>query len=152
VIGGFTTKPRTDHFNPNPIYTYSAVNEQYPPLGYGNVPPEIAVVSPENKTYTSSSISLVFTVDKSAVWMGYSLDGQETVTVTGNTTLNALSNGLHNITVYAGNEFENTAASETISFTVYAPQPFPITLVIAPIASVAAIGVGLLAYFKKRNK
>jgi N-acetylneuraminic acid mutarotase len=152
VIGGFTTKSRTDHFNPNPIYIYSAVNEQYTPFGYGNVPPEISVVSPGNKTYTSSNVSLVFTVDKPAVWMGYSLDGQETVTVTGNTTLNALSNGSHNITVYAGNEFENTAASETINFTVDVPQPFPITLVIAPIASVAAIGVGLLVYFKKRNK
>jgi hypothetical protein len=128
------------------------VNQQYTPFGYGTVPPAIAVVSPENKTYVASNVSLAFTLNKPAVWMGYSLDGQETVTVTENTTLNALSNGLHNITVYAKDEFENTGASETISFSVDVPEPsepFPTTLVIAPIASVAVVGVGLLVYFKK---
>jgi hypothetical protein len=152
VIGGFTTEFRTDRFTLNPICTYSVVNQQYTPFGYGTVPPAIAVVSPENKTYVASNVSLAFTLNKPAVWMGYSLDGQETVTVTENTTLNALSNGLHNITVYAKDEFENTGASETISFSVDVPEPsepFPTTLVIAPIASVAVVGVGLLVYFKK---
>jgi nitrous oxidase accessory protein NosD len=32
------------------------------------------------------------------------------------------------------------------------PEPFPTALVIAPIASVAVIGVGLLVYFKKRKR
>jgi hypothetical protein len=42
--------------------------------------------------------------------------------------------------------------SETNSFTVAKePEPFPTTLIIASIASVAVIGVGLLFYFRKRN-
>jgi hypothetical protein len=82
--------------------------------------------------------------------MGYSLDGRETVKITGNTTLSGLSNGLHNVTVYAKDEFENTGASETISFSVEAP--FPTTLVVASTASVAAIGVGLLVYFRRRKR
>jgi hypothetical protein len=155
VIGGFTTEFRTDRFTLNPIYTYSVMNQQYTPFGYGTVPLVVSVVSPENKTYAANNVSLAFTLNKPAVWMGYSLDGQETVTVTGNTTLNALSNGLHNITVCAKDEFENTGASETISFSVDVPEPpeyFPTILVIAPFASVAVVGVGLLVYFKKRKR
>ena len=34
VIGGFTTEYRTDIFTLNPSITYSAVNEQYIPIGY----------------------------------------------------------------------------------------------------------------------
>jgi N-acetylneuraminic acid mutarotase len=122
VIGGFTTEFRTDRLTLNPIYTYSAVNQQYTPFGYGTVPLVVSVVSPENKTYAANNVSLAFTLNKPASWMGYSLDGQETVTATGNTTLNALSNGLHNITVYAKDMFENSGASETISFSVWMCQ------------------------------
>jgi len=125
-------------------------NQQYTPIGYGTIPPEVVVVSPENTTYTSSSVSLVFTVNKPAVWLGYSLDGQETVTINGNTTISGLTNGVHNVTVYARDEFGNTGVSETVSFSV--AEPFPTTLVIAPIASVVVVGVGLLVYFRKRRK
>jgi hypothetical protein len=210
------------------------VNEQYTPFGYGtvpHVPPAVHVVSPENKTYASSSISLVFTVNKPASWLGYRLDGQEPVTVTGNTTITGLSAGLHNLTVYAKDEFENIGVSETIKFTIalvihvlsperrtyntssiplnftvnsalaqityclngeknitvsgnttlsglangdyaltfYAKDeagnvrasetilftvdvPFPTTLVLASVITVAVVGIGLLVYFKKRKR
>jgi hypothetical protein len=81
--------------------------------------------------------------------MGYSLDGRDNVTITGNTTLSGLSNGLHNVTVYARDEFENTGASETISFSI--DVPFPATLVITSAAAVAIVGLVLLVYFKKRK-
>jgi N-acetylneuraminic acid mutarotase len=128
----------------------SATNEQYTPIGYGAIPFGVSVLSPQNNgTYAFGNISLVFEVNKPAVWMGYSLDGQETVTVTGNTTISGLTNGVHNVTVYAKDAFENTGASETVSFSV--EVPFPATLVIAPIASVAVIGAVLAIYFKKRK-
>ena len=145
AIGGYSYTSR--------IYgmvTPVAVNEQYIPFGYG-VPPEIKVLSPADHTYNESSVSLVFTVNKPVNWTGYSLDGQDNVTVTGNTTLAGLANGLHNITVYARDEFENMGASETISFRV--EVPFPATLVAAAsVATVAVIGVALLVYFKKRQR
>jgi len=141
VIGGY--------LHPSPIVTPTAVNEQYIPIGYG-VPPEIKVVSPVNQTYNGSSVSLVFTVDKPVNWTGYSLDGKENVTLTGNTTITGLSSGLHNVTVYAKDQFENTGASETISFSVDVPFPTAIVAT-ASGASVAVVGVGLLFYFKKRN-
>jgi hypothetical protein len=129
------------------------VNEQYTPFGYGTVPPVVSVVSPENTNYTSSNVSLAFMVNKPVAWLGYSLDGQETVTVTGNTTLSGLSSGLHNVTVYARDEFENTGASETITFRVDVREPFPLVPVAAAsVAAVAVVGVVLAVYFKKRKK
>ena len=153
VIGGCTIEFRTDRFTPNPIYTYSAVNEQYTPFGYGTVPLAVHVVSPENKTYTANNVSLTFTVNKPVVWMGYSLDGQAQVTITGNTTLAGLTSGLHNVTVYAKDTFENTGTSETITFSIAQPEPSPVTIVAAAVAiPVAIVGVGLLLYRKRRNR
>jgi hypothetical protein len=130
----------------------SAVHEQYTPFGYGTIPPKVAVVSLANQTYNATDVSLVFTVDKPALWMGYSLDGQDNVAVTGNVTLSGLSNGLHSVTVYARDEFDNVGASETITFNVEVLEPFPTTLVAAAsVAAVAVVVAGLLVYFKKRK-
>lgn len=145
----------------------SAVNEQYTPIGYGtpdpsyvpptdNATPEIAVLSPENKTYYTTDIPLDFTVNEPDSWMRYSLDAQTVAEISGNTTLTGLSYGLHNLTVYATDAAGNTGASETIYFTITKetetqPEPFPATLVAASAASVAVVCVGLLVYFKKRK-
>jgi N-acetylneuraminic acid mutarotase len=151
AIGGYT-ETYSDLFS-NSCVTPYATNEQYTPIGYGTIPPVISVLSPENNsTYASSNVSLVFTVNKPALWLGYSLDGQETVTVTGNTTLTGLINGLHNITIYAKDEFENTGTAETIPFTIAKePEPFPATLVATVAFSIVAIATGLLVYFRKRK-
>ena len=149
AIGGYTF----DNSPNNGKVTVSAVNEEYTPFGYGTAPPAIAVVSPENKNYTSSNVSLTFTLNKPAVWMGYSLDGQETVTVNGNTTIAGLPNGLHNVTVYAKDSFENTGASEPISFSV--EVPFPTALVAATVVAIVATASGFSAVYylrKRKNK
>jgi hypothetical protein len=93
-----------------PLRAPLSSNVQFTPFGFGSISPEITVVSPENRIYNSSSLSLIFTVDKSALWMGYSLDGQETVAVAGSTTVTGLTNGVHNVAVYAKDAFENTRA------------------------------------------
>jgi hypothetical protein len=161
VIGGEASTHLTDLGEilrsgvpfPGPIeVTYYATAEAYTPFGYGTVPPVISVASPENRNYTSSEVALNFTVNRQTEWMGYSLDGSENVTVTGSTTLMGLSSGLHNVTVYVKDEFGNTGASETVSFTV-AAAPFPVVPVAAAsVAVVAVIGVALLVYFKKRKR
>jgi hypothetical protein len=130
----------------------SAVNEQYTPFGYGTIPPDVAVVSPETKTYNVTDVSLVFTVDKPVVWISYSLDAQDNVTIASNITLSELSNGSHNVTVYTKDTFGNEGASETITFNVEVPKPFPTTCVAAAsVAAAVVVGVGLLIYFKKRK-
>jgi hypothetical protein len=120
---------------------------------YSPPPPKISILSPENKTYSESNVSLTFTLNKSVTWMGYSLDNQPQITMTENTTLPNLSNGRHNVTFYAKDEFENMGVSETVHFIVDKPaaEPSPMTLAIASSAITAAIAVGVPVYFKKRN-
>jgi len=118
-------------------------------------PPKISIQSPTNQAYNEPSVPLNFSVTVAASvkvvnWMGYSLDGQQNVTITGNTTLTGLSSGQHNITVYANDTFGNMGTSETISFTT--PEPFPVMPVTA--ASIAVIiiaAAGLLIYSKKHK-
>jgi N-acetylneuraminic acid mutarotase len=149
VIGGFKCK----ELFLGDILTQYATNLQYTPFGYGTVPPVVQVVSPENMTYSSGNVSLAFTVNKPVAWLGYSLDGEENVAIMGNTTITGLTSGLHNVTAYAKDEFENMGASETISFSVAEePEPFPVVPVTAAsVATIAVVGVVLLVYFKKRN-
>ena len=160
AIGGITTTiisyrripsfPK-DILAPNISYSQLAANWEYTPFGYGTVPPVISVASPENSNYTLSEVALNFTVNRRVEWMRYSLDGNENVTLTGNTTLTGLSAGLHNVTVYAKDEFGNTGVSETIVFSV-AEEPFPaVPVAVASVATIAVVGVGLLVYFKKRK-
>ena len=119
-----------------------------------DVSPIVSVLSLVNKTYDLSDVPLDFTVNQPVSQIAYNLDGKENITISGNTTLTGLSNGEHNITVYARDETGNTGASETIIFNVAKPEPpepFPTTMLIAPSASVAIVGAGLLVYFKKRK-
>ena len=112
-------------------------------------PPTLHIISPENSALTSANVTLEFNVSKQTPWLGYSLDGQENVTIGGNATVTGLSSGLHNVTVYARDEFGNVGTSETVYFSVCVP--FPTTLVMASIITSAVIGIGLLVYLKKRK-
>ena len=131
-----------------PLDNY-AVNEQYTPFGFGTVPPTISIVSPENKTYTANNVSLTFTVSEPTSWIGYSLDGQANVTITGNTTLTGLSDGSHNLIVYAKDTAGNTGASETIRFNI---KTFPTTWIVAAIVIIVIVVAALLVYFAKVKK
>jgi hypothetical protein len=110
------------------------------------VPQHISILAPENKTYMLI-VPLQFSIDEPASWIGYSLDGQANVTVTGNTNLLGLSVGQHTLTFYANDASGNPAASEKVTFTV--ADPVPIVLFVA---SCLAVGVvGALFHFKKRK-
>jgi N-acetylneuraminic acid mutarotase len=99
------------------------VNEQYIPLGYGTVPPELQILSPENTTYTSSDIQLILYVNRDTKRHMYSLDGLANITFTGDIELFNLADGAHNITVYVEDEFENMVSSNVISFYVDTRPP-----------------------------
>jgi hypothetical protein len=118
-------------------------------------PPKITILSPKSSTYAENNITLAFTINKPATWIGYSLDNQENVQITENTTLTNLPKGRHNITIYAKDEFETLGASETLSFDIDPPEPFPALLVVAgslAATAVAAVSaVGFLVYSKKRT-
>ncbi|HLN45088.1 MAG TPA: kelch repeat-containing protein [Candidatus Sulfotelmatobacter sp.] len=130
------------------------LNEQYVPFGYGTVQPIVTITSPIREVYNTSTVSLSFSVDKPVSWIKYSLDGQDNVSITDNATLADLSNGAHNLTVYAKYTEGSIGASENIVFTVAKPDPesFAIMPVIASIGIVAIVSISLLIYFKKHKR
>ena len=98
-------------------------------------------------------------MDKPVNWIGYSLDGQQNVTITSNSTIANVTNGLHTLIVYSNDTYGNMGISETANFTVTLPtmehsEPFPILSVAAISAAGVAVVVvaGLLVYIKKHNQ
>jgi len=117
----------------------------------------VSILSPQNKTYNSSDIPLLFDVHNSVTQMSYSLDENKKVSVDGNTTLYRLPNGNHRLAIYGTDGNGNTAVSETLFFTVDAPEPvspsFPVVPVAAAVTVIAAVSVaGWLLYRRKRRR
>jgi hypothetical protein len=110
------------------------------------IPQNISILMSQNSTYLLTHVPLQFFIDEPASWMGYSLYGQENVTVTGNITLPSPSVGQHTLTLYAKDAYGNPVASGTITFTV--ADTSPILLVVV---AVSATAIGVLVYYKKRK-
>ena len=129
--------------------------DNYPILPYGS-PFGISVVTPQNKTYTTTDVALDFTVNEATSWIRYSLDGQANVTITDNITLSGLAEGVHSVTVYAQDTEGQTRTSGTIYFTISQgaepaqTEAFPTEIVIIAAAAVAVVVV--VIYFMKRKK
>ena len=116
------------------------------------IPPEVSLLSIENKTYESNTIHLSFAVNEAASLLAYSIDGKENKSITGNATLSGLSNGVHNVTVYVWDAAGNIGVSATTSFKVKADGFAAETYVLAGVSSAAFIGAGLFLYFKKHKR
>ncbi len=109
------------------------------------------ILSPTNTTYTTTSVPLEIFLNVQTSWIAYCLDGQVNMTITGNTTLTGLPDGMHRLVVYTTDSVGNTAASETIHFTTEAPEPFP-PWIVAVIVIIAAIGTAaFLLKMRKKN-
>jgi len=115
-------------------------------------PPSVSILSPEAATYETPDVPLNFTVNESVSQVVYSLDGQGNVTISGNMTLTELTDGEHNIVVYAWDDAGNVGASETVYFSIKQPEVFPIALVVAIVVIVIVIGVILLVYLRRRRR
>jgi N-acetylneuraminic acid mutarotase len=131
------------------------VNDSLGNMGYSDrvffsvdtIPPKIVITSPKNQTYGSTSIQLTFTVNKTVASLAYSLDGQKNVTIVGNVTLPALTNGSHRLTVYAIDKVGNPG-SETVYFTT---APFPTVLIAGVAASITiALAAGYILFERRR--
>lgn len=115
--------------------------------------PDIQILSPENKTYATSSVSLNCSVNESTSWIAYSIDNQANVTITGNTTITGLSDGSHSLKAYAEDMAGNTGASETVYFRIETKEaePFP-TMIVAAIVIIVVVGAVVFVYFTKFKK
>jgi hypothetical protein len=113
-------------------------------------PPSISSLSVENKTYNQLDLPLDFSLNEPTSWIGYSLDDEANITLTGNTTL-TLKEGLHSLVLYANDTAGNMGSSKTIYFTI--DQVFPTIPVVAGVVTTAVVGVGLglLLYRIKRK-
>ena len=172
IRDGFGITVANDIFYVVGGYTYSfigdfaplAANEEYVPFGYGtpdslylseHTPPQVSFQSPTNQTYHESSIPITFYVNKNITEASYSLDGQTNVTVTGNTTLANIPNGLHNLTLYAHDVYGNVG-NQTVTFTVEKRQIESIVgtnnigVIAVPVAIVCLI-IGVLLYRRHRK-
>ncbi|GEM_PF-3397734 len=151
------TETDSDELGDTPYIIDENNQDNFPLMPYGS-PPAIFVDSPENKTYTVTSVSLSFTVSETTSWTKYSLDRQANVTVTEDVTLSDLAYGEHSITLYAEDTDGKTGKSETVYFTIAEgaanPQPdLSIVTVIAAIVAVAVlVGVILFFFFKADKK
>jgi hypothetical protein len=114
-----------------------------------NQPPTVLVSSIENKSYSQTTFDLNFTVDMPTSWVGYSLDDHANITITENTTLTGLSEGPHNLRVYANDTVGNMGASQPIVFSVGFFPTIPV--VIGSLAAGVVVGVFLVVFFKKRK-
>lgn len=115
-------------------------------------PPKVTLLSIENKTYDSASIALNFAVNESVSQAAYCLDGKENISIAQNSTLKGLSDGAHNVTVYAWDEAGNVGSSETISFNIKTDEFTTVAFAVVSAASVAVLGVGLFVYCKKQRR
>ncbi|MDR1993134.1 MAG: hypothetical protein LBQ98_06550 [Nitrososphaerota archaeon] len=156
VVGGNTVSFDAPHGAPQfPIVTNLALTKRYVPFGYGRVAPVVSVLSLESMgEYGSRGVPLVFNLNRPVVWMGYSLDGQATVRVGGNVSLSGLSGGVHNVTVFAEDEYGNVGDSETITFVVVSETLFPISTVAMVVVGVVVIvcTVLFLIFRLRKNK
>jgi hypothetical protein len=88
-------------------------------------------------------------VDEPVSWVGYSLDGADNVTVSGNVTLAVLADGSHNIKFYAVDRVGNTGASKTVYFTI---APFPTILVAAVAVTITIVAATGYLLIKSRKR
>ena len=124
--------------------------------------PTITVLSPEEKTYNTTDVQLTFTSSEPVTWTTYTLDSRENVTTTENLTLSELSQGAHNLKVYAKDAIGNIGVSKTILFNVTIPQSpqtgflgstLPMEYGFAVIGAVAVTVIAMTGYLRyKRRK
>lgn len=130
--------------------------DNYPLMPYGSSF-AISILSPQNKTYSTTDVALDFTINEATSWIRYSLDGQANVTITDSITLSELAEGVHTLAVYAQDTDGQTRTTGTIYFTISQEaeptqsETFPIDIAIILVASVVVV-VAIVIYFMKRRK
>ncbi len=106
---------------------------------------KITILSPQNKTYATTSIPLTFTVNETTSWMGYSLDDEANVTISGNTTLTGLTEGPHSVVVFANDTSGNMGVSNKVFFTVELPISGLCAISVEPSKTIMGLGYTVTA-------
>ena len=118
-----------------------------------NILPTIYFVSAQNNTYNSPNVMLNFVVNKPVSHIFYSLDNywNATVNPNGSLALTKLSNGDHNVTIYAQDEYGLLSSPSVVYFSVKAFPTSTVTVVLGIVMAVLVVA-GLLVYYKKHTR
>ena len=88
----------------------------------------IEVVSPQQTTYNSITVSVKFKSYKPLTWAGYSLDQKMVVDCLDRANITYLQNGAHRLRVYGTDDSGNVYASQSIVFSIDGKNPPIVTL------------------------
>jgi parallel beta-helix repeat protein len=100
-----------------PIVMNENNTDRFPLTKPVNMKYQVTILQPASAAYNASAVPLVFFATGPVSWMGYSIDGNTNVTANGDFLLANLHDGIHAVTVYAGDE-RGVCASETITFEI----------------------------------
>jgi len=99
----------------------------------GNPPPVIDVISPQNASnIKTNAVNLTVAVSKPVSWIAYSLDGAANVTIPTNTIVAQMSDGQHNVIVYATDTVGQTGSSDKTYFKVDVTPPTALYTTVPP--------------------
>ncbi len=79
------------------------------------IEPELIMISPQNQTYNTNAVDLIYHINSKVVWAYYSLDDQDSnhwQPFNGNITINGLSEGMHELSIAVkteANQYSNFA-------------------------------------------
>ncbi len=124
--------------------------------------PAVVLLSPENTSYTAVynpyvALSLIFQTNSSLSWVGYSLDGENNITITNGTMIEIPAES-KSLTLYANDSAGNWASPQTANYQIafnleVARESFStVPLIIALVIVFVIVTVSLLIHFKKNTQ
>ncbi len=119
-------------------------------------PPTVSFLPPENASSTSA-VPLNLTINEAYTKITYSLNRQQNVTVSGNSTIPHLPAGQYNITFYVWDNAGNIGFSDNANFTVAETAQTAETadsslLLTATVALLTVVIIGVVLLFERRQK
>ena len=94
------------------------------------IPPQTTILSPTNTTYSERNVPLTFYINQPTRYLLCSVNGVFNMTINGNTTLTNLSNGSYKVTVVSTDNDYNSAASQTVPFSIMSADPLVLPKVV----------------------
>ena len=86
------------------------------------IEPELILISPQNQTYNSKSVDLIYHINSKVNWAYYNLDEHDAYQwhpFNGNITLNGLSDGMHKLSIAVKTEANDHSSSSDEVKTAY---------------------------------
>jgi|WetSurMetagenome_2_1015567.scaffolds.fasta_scaffold173444_1 hypothetical protein len=145
----FTTHAQGTYIKGSDAGNYFVVNKTTTLFFSVNSPLVISMLTPENGSRNNSTISLVYTINHPVTQTSYCIDEQDSIPISGNITLNDISNGYHKLTLYATDQFGNEGKSETMTFYVGSEELSVGIIIIAGVVTVSIVGLSIVVYKKK---